>query len=171
MKPIRDLSDDALLAAAREAVSALPDAPPTWLRRADALWPAAASPLRAAAQGVLRRLTAVLAFDSAAQPALALGMRSAGDATRHLLYSVEGRDIDLRIAPAGEAWALAGQVLGPDESGEVRLYDAGGRPAQEVALDAMGEFRLVGIGRGSYLMTLRVAGDEIVIPGIEVGLP
>jgi hypothetical protein len=169
MKPLHNLTDDEFAAAAGRALRELPDAPAHWQRRAIELWPAAPSPLMAAAAGALRRLTAVLAFDSWAQPALALGMRSAGTDLRHLLYSVDGRDIDLRITPAGETWALAGQVLGPDEAGAVRLFDVGGQPAQQTALDSMGEFRIEGVAPGRYVLALQLAGDEIFLPGIEVG--
>ncbi len=36
-------------------------------------------------------------------------------------------------------------------------------------LDALGEFRLDGLERGSYLLTLRVGTDEIVLPPILIG--
>ena len=33
----------------------------------------------------------------------------------------------------------------------------------------MGEFRLEGIRRGTYVLTLRLGEDEIVLPPIDVG--
>jgi len=118
----------------------------------------------------LRRVVAVLSFDSWAQPAPALGMRSLKAPTRHLLFSAEGRDIDLRIAPAARAFALTGQILGPDETGSVELAEiGGGAPARSVALDALGEFRIDDLERGRYVVTLRMGGDEIVLPEVDVG--
>lgn len=162
------LSDDDLAAAARAAVRALPDAPDAWVQRAIGLFPAAASPLAAAAGSALRLLQAVLSFDSWAQPALAAGMRSAAVHTRHLLYSVEGRDIDLRVSPEGEAYTLAGQVLGPDDAGTLTLAAEDG-VAREAVLDPMGEFRLEGLAAGRYAVTLRLAADEVRLPPLDVG--
>ena len=98
-------------------------------------------------------------------------MRSAQVATRHLLYSAQGRDIDLRIAPSAEFFSMAGQILGPDEVGMVELsyeHDES-RQAFVTALDSLGEFRIDGIRRGTYVMTLRMGSDEIVLPTVEVG--
>jgi len=123
---------------------------------------------------VLRRVTALLSFDSWVVAPHALGVRAVPSDTRHLLFTANGRDIDVRIAPAGGHFALTGQILGPDESGLVELTaasdEATGTPGAHVAtLDPMGEFRLDGIRRGIYVMTLRLSGDEIVLPPIDVG--
>ena len=103
-----------------------------------------------------------------------MGMRSVASDTRHLLFSAQGRDIDLRISPAADQFALTGQILGPDEAGVIELaarahdgQKASG--ARIVPLDALGEFRLDGVPGGTYQMTLRMGGDEIVLPPIEVG--
>ena len=85
-----------------------------------------------------------------------------------------GRDIDLRISPAADQFALTGQILGPDESGQVELATQTGdgielADARVAALDALGEFRLDGVRGGTYRLTLRLGGDEIVLPPIEVG--
>src|SRR5579859_1351802 len=66
------------------------------------------------------RILAVLRFDSGQQP-LALGVRNGGAATRQLLLQAEANHLDLRIAPLGELWSLAGQVLGECGSGLVNL--------------------------------------------------
>lgn len=174
MKPIDQLSDDELTHLARRAAD-LPDAPPVLLRAAIDLWPTPqTSSLSEVARSALRLISAVLSFDSWAQPPLALGMRAAASDMRHLLFSAQGRDIDLRISPAGEHFALSGQILGPDESGVVELEpqsDTGMAPAEArtAALDSLGEFRLDGLAGGTYRLTLRVGGDEIVLPPIEVG--
>ena len=76
--------------------------------------------------------------------------------------------LDLRITPADENFALVGQILGPDESGRVEL--CGADVAKRVAaIDDLGEFRLEGIDSGTYLLTLHMGNDEIALPPIEVG--
>ena len=59
MKPLAELPDDDFERLLRQAV-ALPDAPPALIHRAIALWPAQP----AGAPSLLRRLAAVLSFDS-----------------------------------------------------------------------------------------------------------
>jgi hypothetical protein len=171
MKPFETLSDPEFIAAARRAVRTLADAPEDWQKAAIGLWPAAPSIWAQAAGAVLRTLQAALSFDSWAQPAPALGMRSTATELRHLLYSVDGRDIDLRLVPAGADFSVSGQVLGPDEHGVIELASdgQGSRMAHVAALDALGEFRIDGVRAGHYVMTLRLGGDEIILPAIEVG--
>jgi hypothetical protein len=168
MKPLDPISDDDFERLLHQAV-ALPDAPPALLHRVRGLWPAA--PAGGALQAAIRHVAALLSFDSWAAPAAAAGVRAPRAATRHLLYSAEGRDIDLRIAPSGASFALAGQVLGPDEGGEVELASATGAPARRAAVDALGEFRIEDVGAGDYGLTLRLGGDEIVLPTLHVGAP
>jgi hypothetical protein len=172
MTSIASSSDDEFVGLVQEAV-ALPDAPQPWLRAAVDLWPAQA-PLAAAASA-WRLVQAVLGFDSWAQPALVAGLRSGASDTRHLLFNAQGRDVDLRIARVGGAFVLSGQILGPDETGIVELvsYGAGASdklPAALVtSLDELGEFRIDGVASGTYQLGLRVGGDHIVLPTIEVG--
>jgi len=175
MTPVDSPPDDEFGQRLRRALRALPDAPPALQRAAIGLWPAPAPRLKTAAQALLQQIGAALRFDSwAAAPALAHGMRSLRSPTRHLLYSAQGRDIDLRIAPLGaDAFSLAGQILGPDEAGSVVLHplDGDDRAARSAMLDALGEFRIDGVPRGSYRLTLQVSGDEIVVAPIEFGEP
>lgn len=170
MTALDHLSDDDLLQRLKQALQALPDAPAALQRAAIGLWPAQPASTLAAA---LHRLAAVLTFDSWAAPALALGMRSLRAPTRHLLFSSLGRDIDLRIAPVAGAFCLTGQILGPDEAGQIELAplpDAA--PAQHVgALDGLGEFRIDGVARGQYRLCLRLGSDLITLPPIDVGDP
>ena len=174
MKPVDSLSDDEFVHRVRCAV-ALPDAPPWLVRTAIDLWPAARpSALKGVAGAALRLVAAVLSFDSWARPATALGMRAVASDTRHLLFSAQGRDIDLRISPAAGHYALTGQILGPDEAGVVELAPQPGAAVERAdahvaALDSMGEFRLDGVRVGTYRLTLRLGGDEIVLPPIVVG--
>jgi hypothetical protein len=174
MKPADSPSDDEFVHRMRRAV-ALPDAPPWLVRAAIDRWPAARpSALQSVAGAALRLVAAVLSFDSWTRPATALGMRATASETRHLLFSAQGRDIDLRISPAADHYALTGQILGPDEAGMVELAtqpDATVEPADArvAALDSMGEFRLDGVRVGTYRLTLRLGRDEIVLPPIVVG--
>lgn len=124
---------------------------------------------------VLRRVAAALRFDSQGA-STAPGMRGSLVETRHLLFSAKGRDIDLRVVPAGGSFELSGQVLGPDEGGQVALaahLRAGGPPpppTRHTSIDPLGEFHLDDIDEGTYVLTLQLGRDEIVLPPIEMGL-
>jgi hypothetical protein len=179
--PLNTLSDDELAQQLRRAVQALPDAPLHLQRAAIGLWPGPAAPagggLLAQAQGMLTHIAAALSFDSWAAPAVALGMRSLRSPTRHLLFSAQGRDIDLRISPVAGAtqgqFAVAGQVLGPDDVGVVELAAEGAKAGavHRTSLDAMGEFRIDGLAAGRYNLTLQMGSDAIELPPLEVGEP
>lgn len=173
MKHLENLTDDELGGRLRDSLTALPDAPLSWQTAAIKLWPTADSmSLKSLVQAVLNRMTALLAFDSWAAPGLAHGMRSQSAPTRHLLYTTQGRDIDLRISPESGTFRMTGQILGPDELGEVELTLAGSDAMPiSTRLDALGEFRIGGLVHGTYLLTLRMGSDEIVIPSVEVGDP
>jgi hypothetical protein len=167
-------SDDEFGQQLRRAVRALPDAPPALLRAAIGLWPAAAAPTPAAlVRALLNRINAVLTFDSWAAPALAPGMRSLRSATRHLLFSAQGRDIDLRITPQAGGFGLTGQVLGPDDAGTVALarLDQPGAAVQQALLDELGEFRLTDLPAGSYQLSLLLRPDTIELPPLQLGEP
>lgn len=169
MKSLDFLSDEEFAQQVSQAVRALPDAPASWQRAAQSLWAGAA--LKNAVQAVMRRVAAVLTFDSWAAPALAHGMRSLRSPTRHLLFTAQGRDIDLRIAAGSETYSVAGQILGPDDVGSIELAAQHGedRSAHVTHLDALGEFRIEGLRGGTYVLTLRMGSDEIVLPAVEVG--
>ena len=199
MTPLHALSDPALQQRARQAVRALPDAPAALQQVAISLWaasplaqglpgqlanpaqglPGRAAGLAQAGLALVRQLVAVLQFDSWAAPAVAPGMRSLRSPTRHLLFSSVGRDIDLRIVPASQGYALSGQVLGPDEAGSVELIadladpdlaDPGDAAAQHAGeLDALGEFRIDGVAAGAWRLRLRIGSDLIALPTIEIG--
>ncbi len=171
MKTLSSLSDAELTDLAHEA-RRLEDAPQGWVDAAVSLWKVA--PRAAPATPKLwTRIAAALSFDSWATPQLALGMRSTAVDNRHLLYSAEGRDIDLRITHGVDRFSLTGQVLGPDESGEVllsRQSDAAGSSLlMSAQLDSLGEFRLDGVNQGTYQLTLRMGVEEIVLPTIVIG--
>ena len=178
MKPVEHLSDDELAGQVQRAVQALPDAPPSWQRAAVDLWRTASSAadvptVAQTAKALARLVMATLAFDSWAVSGPALGMRSSRNPTRHLLYSAQGRDIDLRITPAAEHFTLSGQILGPDETGRIELAPARAPAAASHSggLDALGEFRLDGVAAGRYVLTLHVGAESIVVEAVDVGDP
>lgn len=184
MKPLPTLTDDEFAELARRAAT-LPDAPPALVRRAIQAWnpvpaasaaSAAAALLQAGTRVLLRQLAAVLTFDSWAASPLAAGLRGTRQPTRQLLFSADGRDVDLRISPAEEdnRFVLTGQVFGPDDAGIVRLRsqsaDAAASAADQLGpLDDMGEFRLPNVAAGCYVLSLQLGDAEIVLPPIELG--
>ncbi len=176
MKPLHDLSDDELGAAIRRIDAALPPVPPAWRRAALAQWPAATGRVQAAtgaAAALGRWVVAVLRADGWASPPAALALRSVRPAARQLLYSAEGRDIDLRIVPGPESFVLTGQVLGPDEHGRIELQRHGGAAGSplQAELDALGEFRLAGVEPGRYRLMLHAGDTTIEVPELDVGMP
>jgi hypothetical protein len=179
MKPLHTLTDDEFERVARDA-AALRDAPPALISGAIGLWRAAQpSPLAtvaATAEGVLQRIRAVLTFDSWAVAPTALGLRSmpAHTASRHMLFSAAGRDIDLRILSAANSYVIAGQILGPDDRGMVELTvdtssDRAAQTIRSVPLDDLGAFRMADVRAGTYWMSLRLGDEAVDLPLINVG--
>ena len=171
MKSVSDLSDEALSLQLQRALHDLPDAPAAWQRTAINLWQAAPASVAEVARAALRLVRAVLSFDSWAAGATAQGMRSLRAPTRHLMFNAEGRDVDLRVSGAGDSYALAGQILGRDDSGRAELLrlDLDAAPALSAVLDELGEFRLDGLAPGLYQLTLQVGDDAVLLPPLEVG--
>jgi hypothetical protein len=161
-----DRSDEELERQLRESRHLI-DAPEHVIQRGIAVF--ARNPQQAG-QGWLQRLAAVLSFDSGAASPLAFGMRSSGGAVRQLLYSVEGRDIDLRIVPgqATQTFSLSGQVLGPDALGVVTIEREGSGERIEVALNELGEFQLPPVAPGTYKLTLELTDMAIDLPMVNI---
>ena len=175
MKPIDQLSDDEWAALLRHALSQ-PDAPAHLVQQALDLWrrrPPAAAP----GTPLLARFVAALAFDSWSVQPLAAGMRALPSQVRQLLFTAEACDIDLRVAPAGTAYELSGQLLGAPEvlpaslAGrvEVRPFGRGEPTLYAAALDDCAEFRFPGLVRGTYQVTLHLDRGEIALPLVEIG--
>lgn len=159
----RDLSDDAIARHLREgqALEAPPDAV---LLRAMAVWrPRAApatgvAPLVRAAGVLVRRLQAALSHDSGIAPLPLPGLRTAAVATRQLLYSCDGIDIDLRIqpmdhAPARALWRVSGQLLGPLGAGQVTLQS--GNWSANCTWNELCEFSFTNVPDGLCLLLLQ----------------
>ncbi|HEY8187696.1 MAG TPA: hypothetical protein VIF64_16615 [Pyrinomonadaceae bacterium] len=118
-------------------------------------------------RSVLRRVIAVVSFDSAANPTPAFGVRSGRAESRHLLYSAESNDIDLRLTREGDRWIVTGQVLGQDcAQGEVTLD--GETESVSAAVNELCEFTLPAVLPGTYELVLRLATLEVAIPQIKI---
>lgn len=119
----------------------------------------------------LRRLVATLVADSGFVPSTALGLRSGASGVRQLLYSADGRDIDLRVVPDPDGaprWQFAGQVLGPDLSGRIVLQDGEGTERAAVDLDESCEFRLPPVAAGRWQIVLVGDTTTIVLPPLDL---
>ena len=150
--------DDDLLAAGRRALRELPDAPEWMILRAEALGAPRAAP--AAAPSLLRRVQAALSVDSWAG---AVPVLRGAAGTRQLLFSAAEYDVDLRIAPAGQAWSIAGQVLGPDDAaqvnpngGAIALGHPLGASGARLVLTLMRQLEATGGRRGLATMCIGV---------------
>jgi hypothetical protein len=164
----KDLSDDDLASLLTRRTE-LMDAPEWVIQRALTMFPGK-QPMKAATGSVLQRIMAVLTFDSANTLSPAFGIRSAYPATRQMLFSAHGRDVDLRLVPAhsegGPAWDVLGQILGPDEGGTVTIL--GESNEWRSMLSELSEFRVCGIPHGAYTVTLYLNGTTIVLPEFHV---
>lgn len=134
---------------------------PTWvINRAARIFPALQP--RGTESGWRQAIRALLTFDSR-QQLPALGLRSSGTIpARQLLYSAEGRDIDVRVTPEGSKRRLEGQILGEDAAGRV-LLNAGDAVAAEADINSLGEFVLPPVAPGHYAMTLRLPDVDVAI--------
>lgn len=177
MKPISELSESEFLELARGAAQ-LRDAPDRWVNQAKSLWAArekaATGGAAAVALEIVERIRAVLSFDSWTVSPLASGLRSMPSQTRHLLFSAQGRDVDLRINPSANTFMLTGQVLGPDEFGALELakndeQTASSRSVRVVTFNRYGAFSIEGVAPGTYVVTLRMNRTVIELPPILVG--
>ena len=122
------------------------------------------------APSLVARLLATLTFDSA-RVAPAFGVRSgqSAAAARQLIFSAGERDIDLRLARAGEGWTVSGQVLGECAGGSVEIGGVGADAARlEAALNESCEFSLPPIPEGSYTLLLHLPGAEVEIPELDL---
>ena len=150
--------DDALLAAGRAAMRALPDAPAAWLRRAEAIWPAT---------GIVDLVRAVLSLDSWADVLPAV--RAGGSPSRQLLFTTNARDVDVRIVQDAQGWTLEGQVLGPTEGGSLDVL-SDGMPVHFIEFDDIGAFHIEGVVAGRYDVVLDFP-DERMLLSLDIGFP
>ncbi len=160
-----------------------PPPPAAWVERAVQQWDhrswaaqpgprvaVAPSGMRAAVQATLHQLVAHLRFDSWAPQAGALAVRAGAGGARHLVFSVPGCDVDVRIVAAGAHHALSGQVLGPDAQGRLDLMDARGAHCLASALlNDLGEFRFDALDGGVYQLMLVQGEHRVVLSPLELG--
>jgi hypothetical protein len=171
--------DDDRLGDALRASRLLIDAPEALIQRTVALFQASARP---AASAPLPRWRAVLQFDSGLASPLAFGMRSATAEVRQLLYSLQGCDVDLRVARddsgGDNGFSLSGQLLGPDSQGVVvaergSADDGSGAdqpaPLLRAALNELGEFRLPPLAAGAWRLSVELADKTIELPPLQLG--
>jgi hypothetical protein len=166
MKPI-DLSDEPLIQALK-AESAQLDAPEHVIQRAFTIW----KPKAAEKPSLVNRILAILKFDSFAESPISLGVRSISSSSRQILFSAEGRDIDVRISPLSSrgstVFSVSGQILGPDDSGSVSLESDARQWSAD--LNELSEFQFEDVPAGKYEMTVSLNDTVIVLPKIDVGV-
>lgn len=119
------------------------------------------------APGALRRLIARLQFDSGAGLTPAFGMRSGQPDGRQMLFTTEEVEVDLRITPAQNLWAISGQMLGPCEGGSAELVSS--HTTQTTPLNDLCEFSLPPVEAGRYTLLLRYADAEVEVSDLEIG--
>ena len=122
------------------------------------------------AAGILRRVVASLSFDSRA-PRLAFGVRAGqnADSPRQLIFGAGELDVDLRLAPVAEGWAVSGQVLGPCAGGWAELGGASDEVgAARAELNELCEFALPTVPAGSYTLRLSLGDLLVEIPDLDL---
>ncbi len=126
-------------------------------------------PVAAETHGLLRRLVASLSFDSGARTP-AFGLRSSANAAaRQLLFSAGDVDVDLRLVPSGDGWAVSGQVLGECAAGRVELFAEGDdTSAARADLNDLCEFTLPTVPAGTYTLRLTLDDAEIEVPSLSL---
>lgn len=159
--------DDPLGALLRRA--ALDEAPPSAVRaRAVALQPGPARGLARVAGALVRRVVALAVPDGGGSAfAPAYGVRGAAPLGRDWLFRTDECEIDLRVAPRGERWSVAGQVFGALRSDRVELASADHQAS--AALGTTREFGFVDLPPGRYSLTLRGGEVDVVIPQVDIG--
>ena len=115
----------------------------------------------------IRRLVAALRFDSLTS-APAFGVRSRQAASRHLVYGVEGNDIDLRVTAEEDRWIVNGQLLRED-CAAARVEIEGARDSASTALNDTCEFTLPPMPSGNYALRILLSDMEIEIPRLDLG--
>lgn len=114
-----------------------------------------------------RRILASLQFNSRVS-APAFGVRSGKPGAQQLLFHAEKYQIDLRIAPAGGAWLVSGQVLGGDTANWTAvLQDTTG--IRQTDFNALSEFMLEPVKEGTYKLILNLTNLDLEIEEIRIG--
>jgi hypothetical protein len=126
------------------------------------------------AQRVLRRVTALLTFDSAQQPALA-GVRSGESRTLQVIYDSDLMEIAISIRPSRQSdrLDLHGQVFPHAQNVVsdlvVRLFQ--GNELTDIALtNQFGEFSFTAVPAGLHTLSLIAEANQLELEAFEVPL-
>jgi hypothetical protein len=158
-------SDDAIADLLRSAWRDEP--PPAAVRARAVALHDPMSRLAGRASAMLRRLVAAAVPDVASSPfAPAFGVRGAAHAGRQWLFKAEECEIDLRAAPRGERWVLAGQLFGASQAERVVL---GGAVQASAEVGPTREFSFTDLPAGRYSLSVQGGDLEVVIPQFDVG--
>jgi hypothetical protein len=123
------------------------------------------APTASAQQIFVRKLMALLSFDSGMTPAY--GLRSGPAPVRQMLFTVDEFDVDLRIDSSGSGWRVAGQLLGGAAEGEVNIVGSGEH--YSAPLTELGEFVLEPLAAGAYTLSILMPGVELALPELLIG--
>lgn len=113
----------------------------------------------------LKRFVATLSFDSL-NLAPALGMRAGESTERQLVFTAGENKVHLQVSPAGEEWAVFGQVLGGCSNGDVEAQGVWGAATASIE---SGEFVLPRLPSGEYTLVVRLSVGELEIPRLKLG--
>jgi hypothetical protein len=114
-----------------------------------------------------QRILAVLQMEIAPNRA-AFGERSGGTGqARQMLFDAGDNSIDLRITATDGVFDVRGQVLGAGFAGCSIVLSAGTDQYTGRA-NERSEFKVTGIGAGTYSLTLRSGERELSIEGLEL---
>lgn len=146
------------------------DAPAELISQAVALFRTRPIITKEPAPSVLKRLLAVLSFDSLElKPAFGLRSGALSSNTRQMLYSAGEYDLDLRITPNGEKWVVSGQLLGDHcDGGQIALVTE--HETSQTDLNDLCEFTLPPVASGHYQLRLNLPQTEIDVPDFQLGL-
>lgn len=114
----------------------------------------------------LRRVVAVLTFDSRNSPP-AFGIRTVRVASHQLLYSAQESDLELRLTVQNEKCVVAGQVFRESCSGGM-VEISGANGSAEASLNELCEFTLPAVPPGHYLIRVKMVDVEIEVPELEL---
>jgi hypothetical protein len=142
------------------------DAPAPVIKRAVDLFRSRAAS-ESSLSGLRRRIQAVLHFDSA-RLVPAFGIRSAKSRIRQMLFDADGREIDLRIQPEGQAWIVSGQLLGEAALGATAILH-GDVEIHESTVNELSEFSFAPVAAGSYRLSINLTNVDVEISEIRIG--
>jgi hypothetical protein len=128
----------------------------------------------ALAQQILRRVSALLTFDSADQPALA-GLRSLQTRARQVIYDCALMEIAINVRPSrrSDLLDINGQVFprALATASELVVHLSRGDLLADIALtNEFGEFSFTALSPGVHTLTLIAGDSQVEIEAIEVQL-